>query len=237
MTLTNRPRYDWDKIRTEYIQGYFVPDPTRQGGRYHKYPTLQELCDKYGCSFQTIKARSSTEYWTKRKEAFAARISDKVLQNQISTFLSESAQFDAMTLDKLHKMHKLLDVYFKKYDHYYDEDALDFVLTEEDEVPSLTELKQATEILDRCQSLVRRTVGEPVASDHQLYNNLHKIFTETSSIQYDKNGKVMAIDGDSQEALDTLHERKQVRDQMTEELKNQLKELKEQARSMKFSDD
>ena len=223
--MAGRSKYDWNLIRSEYIQGYFLPNPNYPGGRQHVLPTLDQLAARHGCNEGTLKHKAADEFWTKRKEAFQSRLSDSITSQQVNTFLSESAQFDAMTLNKLHKMHKLLDTFFDQYENLYDEDATT-VLQQDDVLPQLSDMKTAMDILDKCQSLVRRTVGEPVAPDATLYNNLHKIFSETSTLEYDSKGSLTKIEGSPEEALKVLDERSEVRSTMIEDLKKELKELK-----------
>lgn len=62
-----RKKYDWDKIRTEYISG-------------DDHTTLEALCSMHGCSIDTIKRRSSKENWVDQRTQYRHRVATKTQQ-------------------------------------------------------------------------------------------------------------------------------------------------------------
>lgn len=158
----SRVRYDWDTIAAEYIQGYFVTDP-ETGVRKHLYPDFEYLHKKYGPSLDRLYRKSSEDKWSLKRQVFKSKIKEHLTDRQISTFLSESAQHDALTLDKVRKLHRLLDYSLRKYS-----DILDAEYNMEydpDLEVSLKDLETLTKILTSAHNLVRSVVGEPINAD------------------------------------------------------------------------
>lgn len=152
-------KYDWDSISAEYIQGYFLTDP-ETGVRKHIYPSLEDLAHKHGCAWDTIRKKCATDQWVLKRSVFKAKIKEHITDRQVSTFLSESAQHDALTLDKVRKLHKLLDYQLRKYDEILNSEfGEDF---DPENAINLRDLDSMTQILSRMHNLVRSVVGEPV---------------------------------------------------------------------------
>ena len=61
------PRYDWEKIRSEYVAG---PNDV----------TLDVLRQKHGCGFSTIKARSSRENWDAQRRQYRYKANTKTIE-------------------------------------------------------------------------------------------------------------------------------------------------------------
>jgi hypothetical protein len=157
-------KYDWESIREEYVLGYTDIDPiTLQ--KVHKYPTLKVIQRKHGMNYGYLKERSSKESWNKRQMAVKAKLREINKEERIHTYLSDSAQFDAMTLINLKKLYKLIDAYWARYNVLLDEYAdTSIPLNDEDGEPVLKvlELKTIVDLMEKAQALVRRTVGEPL---------------------------------------------------------------------------
>lgn len=179
-----KTRVDWEEVMKEYVIGYVISDP-ETGRKIHKYPTLDELADKYGVSANTVKGRSSKENWTLRREAFQAKIREKNSVNTFHAFVSESAAFDARTLIILDKLYGLAEAYFEQFDFLeighdgnfhsagYDPD------NETTPQIKVTDLKGMVDLLDKAQALVRRTVGEPIFNAQQTQKSVaEEIFGE-----------------------------------------------------------
>lgn len=161
-------RYPWNDIRQEYVVGYFITDPETFSKR-HWYPTYKDLVEKYGMHMDTLKKRAMKESWTTRREALQAKLREKTAANTLHSFISDSAQFDAMTIVALKKLYMLVDAYFDQYDFL--EANPDGTVSIRDMSPEeramiphirVNDLKGLVDALDKAQMLVRRTVGEPI---------------------------------------------------------------------------
>ena len=174
-----RQTYDWDTIRTEYIVGYPKIDPD-SGTRSISYPTLKQLAKKYGCAEHTIKVRCSEESWVLRKKAAAKDIQEKINRHRVESFLDEEAYFDGVTIRKLQKIHRIIDVYLAQYLVLLDdEDATlptTLVIREnsegEEKLPIIkpADLKSLVETLDKGHSLAQRCMkkGERQNPDYEV---------------------------------------------------------------------
>jgi hypothetical protein len=168
--------YDWLTISNEYIQGYFLTDPLT-GKRAHYYPTYKELAEKYSCSYGHLTKKGADQNWEARRKAFQSKIQDKLTASQVKSILSESADFDALTLDILRKLFAVANAYLHRYNFIYNApDGLDSLDLEDLQGIKPSELKQITEIITQCQTLVRRTVGEPLQADDKKFEKLLDIF-------------------------------------------------------------
>jgi hypothetical protein len=161
-------KYDWDSIRTEYVVGYFITDPETLQKR-HFYPTYKDLVVKYGMNLDWLQKKAQKESWTTRREALQAKLREKTAANTLHSFISDSAQFDAMTIVALKKLYKLVDAYFDQYDFLEtNNDGTVSIKDLSDEEKAMmphirvNDLKGLVDTLDRAQMLVRRTVGEPI---------------------------------------------------------------------------
>ncbi len=191
--VSTRLKVDWEEVMKEYVIGYVISDP-ETGRKIHKYPTLDELADKYGVSPNTVKGRSSKENWTLRREAFQAKIREKNSVNTFHAFVSESAAFDARTLIILDKLYGLAEAYFEQFDFLeighdgnfhsagYDPDA--------ESAPQIkvNDLKGMVDLLDKAQALVRRTVGEPIFNAQNVQKSVaEEIFGDGNAKTTDTN--------------------------------------------------
>ncbi len=161
-------KYPWDQIREEYVVGYFVTDPETFQKR-HWYPTYRDIVKKYGMNLDYLQKRAQKESWTTRREALQAKLREKTARNTLHSFISDSAQFDAMTIVALKKLYMLVDAYFDQYDFL--EMNIDGTISIKDMSPEekallphirVNDLKGLVDALDKAQMLVRRTVGEPL---------------------------------------------------------------------------
>jgi len=165
--VNGNQKYDWDQIRNDYMIGHAFKDP-ETGVIVQKYPTHDQLVEKYGCSIDWLRKKSAKEKWSLLRDSFKTKFREKLNQDNINNFVSQGPQFDAMTLDKLQKLYKLLDIYLSKYGDILDDNALmNGEIPNYEDLPegvsiSLKDLLDLTNILSKCQELVRKTVGEPV---------------------------------------------------------------------------
>lgn len=161
-------KYDWDAIREEYVIGYFVTDPDTLKKK-HWYPTLQQIKDKYGMNWSYLRKKSAKEGWSVRRDALQAKLREKTSSNTLHSYISDSAQFDALTLIALKKLYRLVECYFDQYDILITNpdgtvSIKDLDDEEKEDIPDIKvyDLKGLVDTLDKAQALVRRTVGEPI---------------------------------------------------------------------------
>lgn len=217
-------RYDWATIREEYVVGYFVTDPETFRKR-HWYPTYKDIVAKYGMHIDTLKKKAMRESWTTRREALQAKLREKTASNTLHSFISDSAQFDAMTIVALKKLYMLVDAYFEQYDFF--EVNPDGTISVKELSPEekalmphirVNDLKGLVDALDKAQMLVRRTVGEPIHGTPEGHNLLaSEIFNpavEASSSE-DRKG--------TKDRVDKLIKKREESEATVQELKDELK--------------
>lgn len=220
--MPTQKNYDWDAIRLEYMAGYQTTDPLT-GIKRHKYPTHKDLVEKYGMSLEYLKQKSGKEKWSQSRTHFQSKFREKATADQIQSFLSDSAQFDAMTVDKLKRLYRLVDAYLNQYSSIIDDpDGLEPDL---DNLPEGVTLKvrdllDLTTVLDRCQALIRRTLGEPIVND----THFKELLTDIASVS--KNIAGNEADVDSQ--IDKLIERKQSYSKAARSIEEEISRLKEE---------
>lgn len=177
--MANAPTYDWQTIRLEYVAGYQEIDPLT-GVKKHSYPTIEDLGKKYGFNLHYCRVKAAKEKWLDSRKFFLAKFREKATQDQFQSYISESASFDAMTVDKLKKLYRLVDAYLKQYDSVIGEDADgDLAELPEGLKLSVKDILDLTNILDKCQALIRRTVGEPITNDTQFKELVSDMMTAT----------------------------------------------------------
>ena len=84
--------YDWDIIKTEYVQGYVDED-----GKL-KLPTLKELCQKHGCSISIMRHHSSEGQWKDHRKHFKCVRVEKIYEKKLDVLVNEAAKFDSKSL-------------------------------------------------------------------------------------------------------------------------------------------
>jgi hypothetical protein len=85
--------YDWVLIKREYVQGF----PDEEGKII--CPTLDELCERHGCSFSTITKKSSAENWKQERKLFSNKKERKIEEKKIEVLAEESANIDNKALN------------------------------------------------------------------------------------------------------------------------------------------
>ena len=232
-------KYDWETIRQEYVVGYFVTDPETFQKR-HIYPTYNDIAAKYGMNYEYLKKKGQRESWVTRREALQAKLREKTASNTLHSFISDSAQFDAMTLVALKKLYKLVDAYFDQYDFLeVNPDGTysvrDYSEDEEEEAQrphiKINDLRGLVETLDKAQALVRRTVGEPLTNaqgENQMVAS--EIFNPYVQIENTKNRE------DAKSRVDSLIEKRSNQSKTIEQLQEGIKELHEEMKTVSVSE-
>jgi hypothetical protein len=217
--------YDWDSIREEYVIGYYITDPDTLKKK-HWYPTLQDIKDKYGMNWSYLRQKSAKEGWSIRREALQAKLREKSSTNTLHSYISDSAQFDAMTLIAMKKLYRLVEAYFDQYDMLITNpdgtvSIRDLSDEDKEDMPPIrvSDLKGLVETLDKAQALVRRTVGEPIfgaqEANTMLADEIFNPMVEKDRIGVD--GKVVGstqVDKLIAKRTNTLKTAKQMKEEM-----------------------
>lgn len=225
-------KYDWEAIREEYVIGYFITDPDTLKKK-HWYPTLQDIKDKYGMNWSYLRKKSAKEGWSVRRDALQAKLRERTSRNTLHSYISDSAQFDAMTLIAMKKLYRLVEAYFDQYDMLItnpDGTVAIKDLSDEDreDMPPIRvhDLKGLVDTLDKAQALVRRTVGEPIYNAQEANTMLaDEIFNPM--VEKDRigaNGQIagsQAVDKLIAKRTDTLDTAKAIKEEI-ESLKQEL---------------
>lgn len=102
--------YDWDIIKTEYVQGFVDKDGNL------KLPTLNELCNRYGCSYSHIKHMSSDGKWVYHRKHFKKHREACIREKKLDIVVNEAAEFDSEALKASKNGIKEVIKYLKKPD-------------------------------------------------------------------------------------------------------------------------
>jgi hypothetical protein len=188
MNKGNQVRYNWDFIRNEFFMGNAFKDPS-SGFVYQKYPNITDLAYKYNIDRSYMYSKSYKEGWILQRDAYKTKFREKLDGDNLNNFVTQTAQFDALTISKIKKLFRLIDVYLTRFgpDIFEEENGLyTFTLDNlpEDVTISLKEIKDLAEILDRCQALVRRTVG-----DGEDKNTIKTLMEEVKQARKNKTSK------------------------------------------------
>ena len=219
MGLSNT--YDWDAIRLEYMAGYQTTDPVT-GIKRHSYPTHKDIVEKYGMSLEYLKQKSGQEKWGEARKYFQAKFREKATSDQLQSYISASARFDAMTVDKLTRLYDLVDAYLNQYSaitNNPDGETPDLSNLDEDVPPlKIRDLLDLTTVLDKAQALIRRTLGEPVSDDTQFKALVADVANASKSIV----GNTL----DVEDQIERLIERKQSYSKATQSIEEEISTLR-----------
>lgn len=84
--------YDWLLIKSEYVQGY----PAQDGQIV--CPTLEQLCERHGCSLSTILKKSAKEKWQQERNIYGIKRNNKIQEKKLNILVEESANIDNKAL-------------------------------------------------------------------------------------------------------------------------------------------
>jgi hypothetical protein len=140
--------------------GNLHTDP-KTGLRKHTYPTHKQISAKYGVNLSYLQDKSCAEFWGQRRKALKAKLHNRFVDWKLGAFISESAQVDALTVDKIKKIHQVMDLYL--------EQALNPLETTNEQGDTKVEfnvtpneLQSIVTTLEKCQKLMRLSNNEPV---------------------------------------------------------------------------
>ncbi|PIU57548.1 MAG: hypothetical protein COS88_00765 [Chloroflexi bacterium CG07_land_8_20_14_0_80_51_10] len=81
-------RYEWERIRIEYVQGRV------NGDGIVERPTLEALAKEYDIPVPTIKSRSSREGWTEERNLFHTQLIQKSHEKALEQLAEKASQLD-----------------------------------------------------------------------------------------------------------------------------------------------
>jgi hypothetical protein len=215
-------RYNWDVIRLEYQGGYVTTDPIT-GIKTHYYPTHKDLAAKYGCNLQNLQRKSSEEKWGESRKFFQSKFREKATEDQVRSLVSDSAMYDAQTVDRIQKIGKLVDAHLNRMDAVINDDdgsPPSFENLDEGVEPiSVKALSELVNLIDKSQALMRKTVGEPVTNDNQF-----KQFVDDLN-QATRNG--LTNEAETEQKIEALNKRKESYTKSSASLEEEIKLLKQ----------
>ena len=216
-------RYNWDVIRLEYQGGYLTTDPLT-GIKTHYYPTHKDLAAKYGCSLQYLQRKSCEEKWSESRKFFQSKFREKATEDQVKSLVSDSAMYDAQTVDRIQKIGKLVDAHLNRMeDVISDEDGNppSFDNLEEGIEPiSVKALSELVNLIDKSQALMRKTVGEPVVNDNQF-----KQFVDDLNVATRKG---ISNEMETEQKIEALTKRKESYSKSSQSIEEEIKLLRQE---------
>ncbi len=148
-------QYNWLAISRDYVQGIAVKD-SNSGLIKVKFPTHEELSNKYGCSIITIRRKSQDEKWGIQRSQLKRKLKIKNSEIRLDDLIGEGAKFDGMNLNSLENVQKLIDSYLQPYIMQLESEA-----NLEDLRPlSIKELKDVVSMVKESHHTVRSILGE-----------------------------------------------------------------------------
>ncbi|GEM_PF-4010107 len=139
-------KYDWDKIRDEYIYGHM--DETGQ----REYPSLGKLAEKHNIPLGTVKSRARRESWSKQREKAQLKLQEKIMDAR-----AESVAEDMVKADMIFEQTamSLTEVIMKKITQ------MDQDINEKRFIRAI-ELSNTATALKNAQEVLRTAQGEDV---------------------------------------------------------------------------
>lgn len=151
-------KYDWASIKQEYVQGIQTEKGTI-------YPTLEEMANKYGCSFVYIRKKSAKENWIEQRHIYAAKLEQKLIEKKTNKLAGQQSDFD---YDVYQLTRNLMNYVRVKMN------AINKKITENRE-PSLNEIDQLAKIVKQIQDIGKRALGDEGNIDDVLRFKIEKV--------------------------------------------------------------
>jgi hypothetical protein len=96
--------YDWILIKSEFVEGYLDDEGKTI------CPTLEELCERHGCSYSRITTKSSEGKWKQERQLFGNKRQENIREGKMDILVSESVNVDNKALNVANKGLKLVEV-------------------------------------------------------------------------------------------------------------------------------
>jgi hypothetical protein len=134
-------KYDWQKIKEEYIH---APDVASR-------PTLDELAAKYGCAPSHLREKAGKEDWRLEAERYLETVADKRQEKRSTALSGDLAEWDTKCFKAAQAGLGLLA---KRLQKKIEE------TTAGGESPSFSTLDDMAKALERLQKIGRAALGE-----------------------------------------------------------------------------
>jgi hypothetical protein len=82
------PKYDWDQLRLEYVQG------REDGDGLLERPTLEALAKQHGIPPGTVRNRAHREGWTEERHVFVTFLLQKTRERTLEQLAEKASQLD-----------------------------------------------------------------------------------------------------------------------------------------------
>lgn len=90
-----RSRYDWDALRTAFVEGVPVPE----GGQYERqFMNQKELAEAFDVPYQRVRERASKERWTELRHREQVELATKRQKERNEKLLGDAIDFDEKSL-------------------------------------------------------------------------------------------------------------------------------------------
>ena len=149
-----RDLYDWIIIGKEYIQGVEIKDAVT-GQKTLRFPTHEQLCEKYGCALTTIRERSQQDKWYIQRAQFKRKLKIKTSEVNLDDLIGESTKFDSFHLTALENIQKLVNSYLEPYMLSLSGEVIDDV-----KPLSIRDLKDITTLIKDSHNIVHLIIGD-----------------------------------------------------------------------------
>ncbi|MBT9151356.1 MAG: hypothetical protein DDT40_01549 [candidate division WS2 bacterium] len=87
--------YNWSVIEREFIRGY------KDENGIHRYkPTLKQIAQKHGCSYNTLRRRAAPaqENWNQKRNIYLSKTQEKITEKEIEQISDEIVEQDSLTI-------------------------------------------------------------------------------------------------------------------------------------------
>ncbi len=91
-------KYDWDSVRTQYIEGIKVVDKNGKATDSREFTSLKELAERCKVPYERVREVSARESWVENRTAYQMRIAKHRQAARIMKLSHESVDFDDKTL-------------------------------------------------------------------------------------------------------------------------------------------
>ena len=136
-------RYEWERIRIEYVQGRV------NGDGIVERPTLEALAKEYDIPVPTIKSRSSREGWTEERNLFHTQLIQKSHEKALEQLAEKASQLDVQAFMVARAMFSLAAQ----------------KLTDKQGTLTLVDQERLLRMCDTAHRLGRRALGKGETSD------------------------------------------------------------------------
>lgn len=89
---TNLTTADWSTIRAQYVEGIPAEDGTTS------WPSLRDLCERFGVGLTAIAARSSGEEWPRARAMYQRRVEEQRQNARVEEIARIAADLDVSAL-------------------------------------------------------------------------------------------------------------------------------------------